>query len=370
MSKNTCLLIAALALLLTAACGYEPDGSASGAPPGAYASPGASASPDGASIREQLIDMGYPETELDTMEASGISLERILNQSRFYEYADKIMNNRPIGPSGMIISPQYAAGVYFNENGILTVTVLDEAFNDLDSTIAINEMLALGIIVKTAVFNEQELLAAMDAINQIAEKVNRAGATGWGLDTKGNRVNCYIDPYTDEQIALVLELLREVSVDPAMIAFKQAVTQEMHDRRAESVAAAAKSPDGLVTLVGEAEVSRTDVSFSLENCTETEFCYGAHWDMAFFSDGLWIPLNHIPGAGGGGWPDILYTMQSGETKQFIYAWVWRFGELGPGRYMILIDGWFGNWSQHQEPVYAVVEFDITADSPIFLQHMD
>ena len=44
---------------------------------------------------------------------------------------------------------------------------------------------------------------------------------------------CSLDPYTDEQKALILDLLREVSVDPAMITFKQAVTQEMHDRRGE-----------------------------------------------------------------------------------------------------------------------------------------
>ena len=76
-----------------------------------------------------------------------------------------------------------------------------------------------------------------------------------------------------------------------------------------------------------------------------------------------MPVPYLPGAGSQVWPSIGYSLQSGSVKQFSQEWVRRFGELSPGRYMFIRDGWLGEWQKNQDAVYALVEFYITEDSP-------
>ena len=233
---------------------------------------------DDLDLRQQLMAMGYSDSELDSMIAGGISLERMFNETRFSEYVDRINNNLPIGHSGETILPEYYGGIYFCDEGILTVVVLDEAFNHATSAVAIDEMLELGIMVRTATFTDQELNAAINTLNQMAEDVVKAGATSWGLDTMGNRVTVSLDPYTDEQKAVFMELLFEASIDPAMIDFRQAVIQEMLDARAASIAAALRTSGDQIVLFGEVEISRTGIAFSLENRTDFEFGFRRHFN--------------------------------------------------------------------------------------------
>ena len=121
-------------------------------------------------------------------------------------------------------------------------------------------------------------------------------------------------------------------------------------------------------LVGDVEVSRTGIAFSLENRADSGFTYGEPWDLACYSysDNRWMPVQHLPGAGGGVWNSIGYSLQSGGIEQNRQEWAWRFGELPPGRYMFIRDGWLGEWRPDQNTVYALVEFFITEDSPINL----
>ena len=86
--------------------------------------------------------------------------------------------------------------------------------------------------------------------------------------------------------------------------------------------------------------------------------------MACYSDGRWTPVTHLPGAGSGAWTSIGYSLRSGGIKQIRVEWSWYFGELPPGRYMYIRGGSLGEWSK--DTVYALVEFYITADSPISL----
>ena len=360
MRKKVIRIIAAITLLLLAACDYSPGGVADNQPQVEYTRT------DGPDVREQLIAMGFSETELDAIIAGGISLERILNESRFMEYADKINNSRPIGPSGETILPEYYGGIYFNDEGILTVIVIDEAYSHAASAIAIAEMLELGIIVRSAAFTDRELNDAMNTLNQMAERVGGAGATSWGLDTIGNRVYVDLDPYTDEQKAMFLDLLLEVSINPDMITIRQAITQEMLDRRAAYITSATQSPGDRIVLAGDVEVSRTCIAFTLENLTDSDFNYGEPWDMACYLDEQWTPVPHLPGAGAGVWNDMGYSLQSGDVRQYRQEWERRFGELPPGRYMFIRDGWLGDWHQNQDAVYVLVEFFITEDSPLNL----
>jgi len=352
-----CLLIVASQV----GCGdytrLNPNGAVDNEPPGGIEIT------DEIDLRERLMAMGHSDTELDWMIDNGISLERIYNEIRFGKFADRINSSQPIGSSGEVILSEYYGGIYYDDEGTLTVIVLEEAFNHAASAIAISEMQELGIIVRTAKFTDSELNATINTLNRIAEDVAAAGASYWYLDTEGNRIVVGLDPYTDEQKAAFIDLLFSASVDPAMIAFKQAVTQEMIDRRAAAIASATQSSGNRIVLVGDVEVSRTGIAFSLENRADTDFSYGEPWDLACFLGGSWMPVPYLPGAGSQVWPDLLYSLQSGGIKQYRQEWVRRFGELSPGRYMFIRDGWLGEWQQNQDIVYALVEFYITEDSP-------
>jgi len=310
-------------------------------------------------VWQQLLDLGFSEEMLEMFMESEISLELILNQSRFGEHVGRIYNNEPIGPSEKIIAPEYMGGMYFNDIGILTVTVLDAAFDHYDSAIAIEEMLEIGIIVRSVEFAYQELNAIMNVLNENFESVRRAGSTSWGLGTIENRVIVWLDPYNDEQKEIFEDFLLEYSLNPSTIKFMPAVTQEMIDLRIASIASAIDSPGDQIVLVGDIEVSRIGMIFSLENRTDYTFFYGAPWDLAYYLDGEWFPVPHQPGAGGGAWTMQMYSLQSGGIQRYIQHWDWRFGELPPGRYMFIRNGWL---DQDSGTAYALVEFYITEDS--------
>ena len=319
--------------------------------------------------REQLLAMGWSEEMIDSLVDGGISMENVINQARFSGYVDSIYNNRPIGASGEVIAQRYNGGIYFNDQGVLTVMVLDAAFDHAPSATAIEEMRELGIIVRTAQFTHQELLDASDALFHVWDGAREAGLSSSGIGAE-NRVTAWLDPYNDEQKVTFTEFLRENGLNPAMFILAPAVTQEMRDHRAASVAAAVASPGDKIVLVGDVEVSRTGIIFTLENRTEYEFNYGSPFDLAYYSNGEWLPVPHLPGAGGAPWTSEGHMMQGGGIKQSRQNWSWHFGELLPGRYMFIREGWLGAWSPNQERVYALVEFLVTKDSPVYLPPQD
>ena len=357
MRKHFALLVPILtsALLLLSACVYNTEG-------GALSAQGNCIEvQEDTDYRELLKAMGYPVEELESLETNEVNFESLYNQSRFSKYTDTICNGRPIGESGKTISPAYYGGIYFDETGTLTVLVLDEAYNDGDSTIAIKEMRELGIIVKTSAFSDNELMAAINTLNAKSEEVVRAGACMWYLDTKQSQVVVCLDPFTDGQRAEFVNLLLTASIDPEMITIEPAVTQDMVEQREATIAAATQSVDDRIVHVITEAIGNTSIKFSLKNQTDVDFCYGAHWDMAYYSDGRWYPVQHRPGSGSGVWPSILYAIGPGNTAQFDVNWEWRFGELPPGRYIYILDGYFGDYNADHEVVYATVEFDVNED---------
>ena len=286
------------------------------------------------------------------------NLESIPNKLHFNIYADKIYNNQPIGSSGKVIALEYIGGIYFTEEGMLTVTVLDAAFDHYESAVAINEMVERGIIIRSVEFTYQQLMATIDALNEIFENVHDAGSRSWGLGTIENRVIVWLYPYTSEQKAIFKNLLFEHLINCSMVTFRPAVTQEMSEERAAFITSAAQSLNNQIVLTGEIELSPTDIVFSLENLTDFYFYYGSFWDMAYYLNGQWLPLPHLPGAGGGSWTLELRVLQGGATRQYRKSWDWRFGDLPAGRYMFIRPGWFGDWSPNQDYIYVLVEFFI------------
>ena len=310
-------------------------------------------------INGYSTDALHGETECMTEERN------IVNQAYFGEFINDIYNNQPIGPSGEVILARYFGGMYFNNESVLTVQVLEAAFAHAASATAIEEMRALGILISTVEFAHQDIMATIDALNNAFESARELGATSWWSCAK-NRVTVGLDPYTDEQKALFTAFLYEHSINPAMIIIQQAVTPEMRDARAASIATAIQSPGGKIVLVGEVEVSRTGIAFSLENRTDLQFNYGAPWDLAYYTNGHWTPVEHLPGAGSGYWLAWGASLQSGGIDRYRQEWTYRFGELPPGRYMFIRDGWLGEWNPDQDRVYATFEFFITADCPVSL----
>jgi len=74
----------------------------------------------------------------------------------------------------------------------------------------------------------------------------------------------------------------------------------------------------------------------------------------------------MPGAGGMPWPGYGVSLHSGGVNASHREWSRRFGQLPPGRYMYIIDGWLGDWSPDQDTVFLVVEFYVTEDCPVEL----
>ena len=316
---------------------------------------------DALSARDQLLEMGWSEEELDSIAEGSVSLENILNQARFGGFAQYILNNQPIGPSGEVISAAYFGGIRFDDNGVLVVSVLDAAVSDSASATAIEEMRELGLIIEVVTFTYAELVAAIDALNGMPESVRTVGATSWGLSGR-NRVEIWLDPYTPEQKAIFNRFLQDNGLNPAMFTISQAVTPEMVEHRAAFITRAVAYPRNRIVHIGEVEVTRTGIAFSMQNLTDMEFNYGAHWDLAYYTGGNWAPMPHPPGTGGMPWPAIGFSLQGGGIQQYRQEWEWLFDQLSPGRYMFIRSGWQGQWSDGDN-TYAVVEFTVTEDSP-------
>jgi hypothetical protein len=167
-------------------------------------------------------------------------------------------------------------------------------------------------------------------------------------------------------LALALLALSVCSCSDAMAELTPAVAQEMIYDRASAVAEAVASRGDQIVLVGEVEASRTGIAFSLENRADSEFSYGDLWDMAHYIDGCWTPVPHLSGAGARVSLLMRFWLQSGGINEYRQEWDLIFGELPPGRYMFILDGWLGGYTPNHDRVCALVEFTITEDSPLKL----
>ncbi|MCL2362010.1 MAG: hypothetical protein FWC73_09390 [Defluviitaleaceae bacterium] len=363
--KKLLLCTALLALLLITACAQEP---AAILPE--VNEPVVLDTDEPACFRERLMAQGFSEDELDSLIESDVSLQNMYNQGRFMEYIQKIMDNQSIGPSDTVIAPRYFGGLFFDDQGIPNITVTAGAFDDPDSSTAIAEMWALGMIVRRGDFTQAELQAASETLWEHWDRGREVGLTSSGQGAE-NALTVWLDPYNDEVKAAFTDFLIEIGIDPAMIIIEPAVTQDMLDWREAAVAAAIYNACDQIVPVGPVTVSRIGIVFTLENRTDFEFFYGSPWDLAYYSNGQWRPVPHRLGVGSIMWTSIGYSLQGGGIKEYRQDFDWFFDELPPGRYMFIRDGSLGQWddhgwNRHQERVYALVEFHVTADSPVSL----
>jgi hypothetical protein len=318
--------------------------------------------------RERLLEMGWEDEWLDMFVEMGISLQNMYNQARFMNAVDALMMGYPVGDSGEVIAPQYMGPIRFDDMGILNVAVLEGAFYDPASATAIYELLEMGMIVYVVAFSQQEITATFDKLHGVWELARVAGVSSWGQGAE-NGIIVSLDPYTPEQKEIFTAFLLEHDINPDIMLFRPAVTEEMRMFRANAVTQATQQPGDKIVPVGEVEVSRTGIAFSLENTTDEMFTYGAPWDLAFYYDGDWLPVPHLPGSGGGAWTMQAYMLQGGGIQQYRIGFGWHFGELAPGRYMFIRNGWLGEWSMDNGGVYILVEFEVTEDTMEYLPPM-
>ena len=366
-----CFCVVAVVLLITATCAHPdtPEATLYTNEYGRHANQAAGSTGNDTYIealyRLRLFEQGWDEEQLSMWASDNISFQNLYNQGRFIGIADALVSGGPIGPSGEVVAGQYMGPLHFDDRGILNVAVLPGAFDHPASATAIQEMREMGIIVYTVVFTQQEIAATIDRLNNISSRVFEAGASSWGQGAE-NGVTLWLDPYTSVQKALFTAFLLENNINPDIILFRPAVTQEMRDRRVVRIAEATGQPSDKIVLVGDVDVSRTGIAFFLENRTSEEFSYGAPWDLAYFYGGRWHPVPHLPGAGSGIWTMEGYFLQAGGIQQYRINFEWHFGELAPGRYMFIRDGWQGQWHQDMPGVFALVEFEVTATTPLSL----
>ena len=353
------IIMGFVALLMLSACVYEMEDPSDYAPPAPLESPYA---------REQLLEMGWTEQELDSLLEAGISFENIVNQGRFSEYAQKINDNQPIGDSGEIILREYFGGIFFNDDGILVVSVLSEAFDDAASFIAIEEMREIGIIIEIVEFSYNDLMGLLNDLNAMIDDIfnenERSSVTGWGIGAD-NRITVSLHPYNETEIAR----FRAEIIDSPMIRFVPAFTDEFFQIRLQNITDAIYAAEDRFMVVGEPLVSRTGIAFELINQADRDFFYGLQFDMAVYEDGEWLPIDFVPGYGGF-WRQPLFTLHSGETKEYYVDWNWMFGELPPGRYMFIRGGWLQGDDPWEDVIYTLVEFFITEHCPVYLEDLE
>jgi hypothetical protein len=318
---------------------------------------------DETNYRERLLQMGWDEEWLDMiLEGGDISLQNMYNQTRFGEAAHLIMMGYSAVPSGEVVALQYMGPIRFDDNGVLNVAVLAGAFDDPASATAIDEMREMGMIVYEVRFSQQEITNMIDILNIFWDTTRAYGASSWGQGAE-NGVSIWMDPYSPEQIAIFKQHMENNGLDTDIMIFLPAVTDEMREFRSNAVAEAVTQTADLVVLVGDIDISRTSIGFSLENRTNYEFTYGSMWDLAYYHEGQWLPVPHLPGAGGGAWTMEAHMLQSGGIQQYRINFEWHFGDIPVGRYMFIRQGWTGDWEQDRPGTYVLVEFEITDHTP-------
>jgi len=312
------------------------------------------------SPRDQLLALGWDDSWMYGMDDH--FMRNILTQMRFTPFLELITNGLPIGESGNSIAAQYYAGMYFNDFGVLTVLALPGAFIDAPSLAAIEEMHALGILVHEAHFTEHEMDDVINQLSNMHERVWQAGSSSWGRTA--TQITMWIDPYTPEQIVILSQFLTDHGFNLAMFAFEPQITDDMRARRIDLINEAANAPRDLIAHIGEVTVARTGIAFSMHNRTDYMFNYGSSFDLARYENGQWIGVDFLQGRGGGEWSMELLTLQSGGIDNHMRrSFEWRFGELEPGHYLFIIDGWLGDWQPDQPRIFALVEFEITNTTP-------
>ena len=327
-------------------------------------------------MRELLLELGFTDDMQAELRGSGLKQRSPVDYTIMRDFSFNIFHNFPNGPSGEVILAKYYGGIYFNNEFVTyTVMVLEDAFAHPASITAIMEMLEFGIIIRIVEFAYEDIRAAINTLNNMFECARDAGASTWGLrltnragEDVANRISLRLHPYTDEQIAIFMDLLQRHSINPAMFALEPSFTQEAMDWRKTYIASVVESNHERIVPVGDIQVSRTGITFLMENRTDYEFLYfRAFMDMVYYKDGYWRPVEHLPGTdsmiGIAGWP---LSLQSGYVKQYRNYWHRPFGELPLGRYKLIQSGRLGEWCLDHESAHMVVEFVITADCPVYL----
>ena len=129
----------------------------------------------------------------------------------------------PRSTTGAIIYPVYFGGLYFHTSGNLVVFITDDSIVFEDTVFACIPN-SEYIIVRKADFSYNEMVAAVNYINNIRSKVHSneidhpaaRNIASLGVSGSTNRVRVFLLDYTEEQI----DLFRRTLLDTPMINFE------------------------------------------------------------------------------------------------------------------------------------------------------
>ena len=226
---------------------------------------------------------------------------------------------------------------------------------------------------ESTITTEEEANSIIALLNKNSEMIRESGGSSWGYD--GQQVVVWLDPYNDNQIWIFEEKLLSLGIQRKGISIEPAVTDEMREVRLQKIEEATTSIPQIINI-NEVNVSQTGIEFTLKNTTEYHFEYGSPFDLVVFEEGEWQPVKVLDGLGNVEWTSIGFSLQPGGVLQEQLSWDWLFGALGPGRYMFIREGYLitteeseqGGWGfPSRERFYALVEFEIKADSPVVLE---
>ncbi|MCL2579442.1 MAG: hypothetical protein FWE32_05360 [Oscillospiraceae bacterium] len=127
-----------------------------------------------------------------------------------------------------------------------------------------------------------------------------------------------------------------------------------------------------IVPVGEVRVSANAISLEVENRTDKDYIYGEGWELAYYADGRWRA--YLPGHEFG-WVSIGYMLESGATSRSVIEIGRRFGELPPGRYMLIrghsvmddFDLWRDVYRRQFIYEYIMIDFTIDETTPTDLR---
>ena len=209
----------------------------------------------------------------------------------------------------------------------------------------------------------------------LAPDAVRSYSVGWGKNINDTsrqispgRYRLVIKVFSDEQDG---ENIEELHIEFDVFAFDE-WDNSRPDWRQDFIdfAVLGKTSENMV-LLGDVEVSKTGIAFSLQNRSDANYGYGRSWDLAYYENGRWRAVPYKPDAGHG-WTDDMLILQSGGIQRFQENWEWSFWELPPGRYMYIRDSFsrFEGFNYSRNYEHVMVEFTIEANSPASLSTYD
>lgn len=252
------------------------------------------------------------------------------------------------------VYPEFYGGIYFNDDGRLTVLIVETLVETDDALYFLAQVEALGgAVVRYVEFSERDLRAAQDYIwgqrgtNPAMENVRSSG-----LDTIRNRVTVQLLYGDDEHIK---EFRREVLDSPMLVFYGTRGTQMVFETPAPPLRVHPPLVGAGLRIYDDSNLP-AEITVAVYNYSDYKVYTGFPFSVEAFYDGEWwvVPMSgafvlpaFVVETGGGTWND---------TKNLSHT----VGSLQPGLYRIRKD----IYRMQDVPIHAGNVHDVVAEFSI------